>query len=56
MVPGVGLEPTQCQTPRDFESRASTNFAIPAYQTVIGYFILNNAVGQRVFLLTNQLE
>ena len=29
MVPEVGLEPTQI-SPRDFESRASTDFATPA--------------------------
>ena len=29
MVPGAGLEPAQI-SPRDFESRASTNFATPA--------------------------
>ena len=30
MVPEVGLEPTQI-SPRDFESRASTDFATPAW-------------------------
>jgi hypothetical protein len=29
MVPEEGLEPTRI-SPRDFESRASTNFATPA--------------------------
>ena len=30
VVPGVGLEPTRCLAPADFESAASTNFATPA--------------------------
>ncbi len=29
-MPEVGFEPTRSQTPRDFESRASTNFTTPA--------------------------
>ena len=30
LVPEVGVEPTRPQGPRDFESRASTNFTTPA--------------------------
>lgn len=35
VVPKVGLEPTQCYPPRDFESRASTSFATSACQRTI---------------------
>ncbi len=33
MVPGVGVEPTQCIAPKDFKSFASTNFATRAFNT-----------------------
>ncbi len=35
LVPRVGVEPTRCQAPRDFESRASTSSAIPALSTIL---------------------
>ena len=51
MVPEVGLEPTQI-SPRDFESRASTNFATPAegerrgrYQTSMVWQLLSLGLG-----------
>ena len=35
-VPGGGLEPPRVFSPTDFESAASTNFAIPAYGPILG--------------------
>ena len=34
-MPEVGFEPTRSQTPRDFESRASTSFTTPALFSLI---------------------
>ena len=35
MVPGAGIEPARCITPRDFKSLASTNSATQARQAIL---------------------
>ncbi len=54
MVPEVGLEPTQI-SPRDFESRASTDFATPAWGVSTYFGTRYRAKDRLTFLISSCL-